>query len=164
MDDSTKLLHDLVNGYARSVGMSSLSLDDEGRCTLLFDDKFSVTLEPHRETGALVIFAEIGSVPADWAHEFCQKMLEANYFWQHTGGLGTLALTPQEDPHVPRTAALMYQTPLQSLDSGTFQKRLSDFVDTAEAWIDYLGGFEGRMESNDGQLPQFELGGPMLRV
>ena len=164
MDDSTKLLHDLVNQYARSIGMSSLSLDDEGRCSLLIDDKFSVTLEPHRDTGALVVFAEIGSVPADWEHGFCQKMLEANYFWQHTGGLGTLALKPQEDPNVPRTAALMYQTPLQSLDSGTFQNRLSDFVDTAEAWIDYLSDFEGHMEANNGEMPEIEFGGPMMRV
>lgn len=164
MDDSTKLLYDLVNTYARSIGMGSVSLDEEGRCSLLFDEKFSVTLEPHRETGALVVFAEIGSVPADWEHEFCQKMLEANYFWQHTGGLGTLALAPAVDPNVPRSAVLMYQTPLQSLDGGTFQKRLSDFVDTTEAWVDYLGDFERQVESEDGRLPETEFGGPMMRV
>ena len=45
MNDSTKLLHDLVNEYARSVGLSSLPLDEAGRCSLLFDDKFSVTRE-----------------------------------------------------------------------------------------------------------------------
>ena len=164
MDDFTKLLHDLVNEYARSIGMSSLSLDEAGRCSLLFDDKFSVTLEPFAETGALVIFAELGPIPADWEHDCCEKMLQANYFWQHTGGLGTLALAPEEDPNVPRTAALMYQTPLQSLDFGTFQNRLSDFVDTAEAWIDYLGDFEQQIQSNEGQLPETGPDGPIIRV
>ena len=164
MDDHTKLLHDLLNEYARSIGMDSLSLDEAGRCSLLFDDKFSVTLETHPETGALVIFAELGPVPVDREHAFCQQMLRANYFWQHTGGLGTLALAPEEDPNVPQTAALMYQTPLQSLDFGTFQNRLSDFVDTAEAWIDYLVDFEQQMESNDGELPKTGHGGPMIRV
>lgn len=164
MDDDAKLLHDLVNEYARSIGLSPVSLDEEGRCSLLFDDKFSVTLEPHRESRALVLFAELGPVPAGRELDFCQKMLEGNYFWQHTGGLGTLALAPEEDPHVPRTAALMYQAPLQSLDFGTFQNRLSDFVDTAEAWMDYLGDFEQRMEANGGQLPETGLNGPMMRV
>lgn len=163
-NNATKLLHDLVNEYARSIGLSSLSLDEAGRCSLLFDEKFSVTLEPHPETGALVIFAELGSLPVDREHDFCQKMLQANYFWQHTGGLGTLALAPEEDPNVPRTAALMYQTPLQSLDFGTFLNRFSDFVDTAEAWVDYLGDFEQQMESNEDHLPETGLGGPMIRV
>ncbi|MBI1249395.1 hypothetical protein GC197_16340 [bacterium] len=164
MDDSTKLLHDLVNEYARSVGMSPLTLDEEGRCSLLFDDKFSVTLASHPETGALVLVAELGPIPADLEHDFCQKMLQGNYFWQHTGGLGTLALAPDDHPNVPRTSLLMYQTPLQSLDFGTFHNRLSTFVDTAEAWIDYLADFEQQLESNDGRLPETGLEGPMIRV
>lgn len=164
MDDCTKLLYDLVNQYARSIGMGSLTLDDQGRCGLLFDDKFSVTLEPHPETGALVIFAELGAVPADWAHDFCLKMLEANYYWQHTGGLGTLALAPEQDPNVPRTAVLIYQVPLHSLDFGAFQNQFSTFVDTAEAWIDYLADFERYIESDEVPLPAMGLGGPMIRV
>ncbi len=164
MDGCTKLLHDLVNQYARSIGLGSLPLDEQGRCSLLFDDKFSVTLEPHPEAGSLVFFAELGPVPADGEHDFCQKMLQANYFWQHTGGLGTLALAPEADPNVPRTAVLMYQTPLQSLDFGAFRNQFSDFVDTAEAWIDYLADFEQQMESSESQLPETGLNGPMIRV
>jgi hypothetical protein len=164
MNDDTKLLHDLVSEYASSIGLSPLSLDEAGRCSLLFDEKFSVTLESDQETGALVIFAELGAVPADREQDLCRRMLEGNYFWQHTGALGTLALVPSEDPNAPRTAALLYQTPLQSLDYRTFQNRLSDFVDTADAWIDYLGNFEHRMESEEEHLPETWLGGPMLRV
>jgi hypothetical protein len=164
MDHSSKLLHDLVNEYARSIGMSPVRLDDEGRCTLLFDDKLTVTLEPHRESGALVFFAEIGAVPADWENELYRKMLEANYFWQHTGGVGTLALTPSDDPNVPRTAMLLCQTPLQSLEFAAFQKRLSDFVETAEGWMDYLGDCERHTTSTNGHRPEVELGGPLMRV
>ena len=163
MNDDLKLLRDLVNEYAHSIGMSALTLDDQGRCSLLYDDKFSVTLESHSETGALVIFAELGPIPAGLELEFCQKMLQANYFWQHTGGQGTLALAPEENPDVPRTAALMSQTPLRSLDFGTFRNRLSDFVDTAEAWIDYLVDFEQQMASSGDQLPVPGLD-PMIRV
>ncbi len=146
--------------------MSPLSLDEAGRCSLMFDDKFSVTLECHQETGALVIFAELGIVPAEREPDFCRKLLEGNYFWRQTGGLGTLALLPEEDPNVPRTAALLCQTPIQSLDYGTFQNRLADFVDTAEAWMDYLSNFEQRVESesDEAPLPEIWFGGSMLRV
>jgi hypothetical protein len=41
---------------------------------------------------------------------------------------------------------------------------LSDFVDTAEAWIDYLANFEQRLQSDESPFPEFMLGGPMLRV
>ena len=163
MKHDTKLLHDLVNEYASDIGLGSLSLDAAGRCSLLFDDKFSVTLESQPETNALIFFAEIGSIPADREQDFCRVMLEGNYFWQHTGGLGTLAIVPRVDPHVPRTAALLYQTPLHSLDYGTFQNRLSDFVDTAEAWIDYLTKLD-QMETDDDQIPDSDFDGPMMRV
>jgi hypothetical protein len=165
MNNDTKLLlQDLINDYASSIGLGSLSLDEAGRCSLLFDDEFSVTLESHEETGALIISAELGSVPVDQAQEFCRMMLEGNYYWRHTGGMGTLALVPQENPDIPRTAVLQCQTPLQTLDFATFQNRLSDFVDTAEAWIEYLDNFEHQMESNGAHLPEIALGGPMLRV
>lgn len=164
MNPDTKLLHDLVNEYAGYVGMSPLSLDEAGRCSLLFDDKFSVTMECHEETGSLVIFAELGSIPADRELDFCRKMLEGNHFWRHTGGLGTLALAPEVDSGLPRTATLLYQTPIQSLDYGTFQNRLSDFVDTAEAWMDYLSNFEQRSESNEEPMSETWMGGSMLRV
>jgi hypothetical protein len=59
---------------------------------------------------------------------------------------------------------LMSQTPLRSLDFGTFQNRLTDFVDTAEAWMDYLAGKEPTPESNDGQVLQSGPNGPLMRV
>jgi hypothetical protein len=164
MNDNTKLLHDLVSEYASSIGLSPLTLDEAGRCSLMFDDKFSVTLECIQATGALVIFAELGRVSADREQDCYRRMLEGNYFWRHTGGVGTLALVPGEDLNDPRTAMLLDQTPLQSLDYGTFQNRLSDFVDTAEAWIDYLDNSDQRMESDGDHSPEILLGGPMLRV
>jgi hypothetical protein len=164
MELHAKLLHDLVNEYARGVGTGPLSLDAEGRCSLLFDDKFSVTLAPHPETGALLLYAELGALPPAAEPDLCRKMLEANYLWQHTGGWGTLALAPEHAPNVPRTAVLSYQTPLASLDFGAFRNRLADFVDTAEAWIDYLAAYEQAVEAREGDLPGADLGSPMLRV
>lgn len=164
MEAHVKLLHDLVNQYARAVGMGPLSLDDEGRCSLLFDDKFSVTLAPQPETGALILFAELGPVSPDAELDLCRKMLEANYLWQHTGGWGTLALAPERHPNVPRTAVLTHQTPLASLDFGAFRNRLTDFVDTAEAWIDYLADGGSQQEALEGPPPNADLGGPLLRV
>ena len=152
------------------MGLSPLSFDEAGRCGLSFDDKFSVTLESNEELGALVISAELGAVPEGREQDLCRQMLEGNYYWQQTGGLGTLALIPEEDPDAPRTAALLYQTPLQGLTSEIFRKRLTDFVDTAEGWIDYLSNSEPAEPSTEfngnhpSELPESWRGGNMLRV
>jgi len=162
MNDHHNLLNDLVNEYAGSVGMDSLSLDESGRCSLLFDDRFTVTLESHPDTGALILHSEIGPLPAGQEHALSAKILEANYFWQHTGGIGTLALAPAI-PNVPQTIVLMSQTPLQSLDFAAFQSHFSDFIDTTEAWIDYLTTF-GEDDSDDHPLPDTGFDSSMIRI
>lgn len=165
MTDDIRLLHNLLNDYADDIGLDPLSLDEAGRCHLKFDDTITVKLEYIEDTGALVMHTELGPLPAERQFELCRKMLEGNHFWRHTGGLGTLSLAPQEAPAAPATATLFYQTPIQSLDHGTFQNRLADFVDTAEAWIHYLQSYEQNSQTPvTDYLPETWLAGPMLRV
>lgn len=164
MSNDAKLLQDLLSEYAGSTGMGPITLDDAGRCCLLFDDKLSVTLETQPETGALLMSTELGPVPADGELPFCRQMLEGNHFWRYTGGVGTLALAPEENPNVPRHAVLLFQTPLQCLDCATFRNRLADFVDTAEAWMDHLGSFEPPTVPGSAPLADLWRGSPMLRA
>lgn len=180
----TKLLQDLVSQYATAIGLGPLLLDETGRCSLLFDDRLSLTLESQPDTGALILSAELGPLPAQHEGELCRRMLEGNHHWQHTGGIGTLALLPQTETgaatHTPRTAALLYQTPLQSLDYGTFQNRLTDFIETAEAWMDFLSTFDTEAEAEASATSDYDnapsstaaadpftqnwQGSPMIRV
>lgn len=159
MNHQLKPLQDLLDEYARAIGLNSLQLDENGRCGLWFDDKFSVTIEYSPENEAVVFFSELGGIPPDRELELCRLLLEANHFWRHTGGLGTLSLAPEnpEHPESPRVVVMLYQTPLQVLDSGTFQSRLNDFADTAEAWMDYLAqGQESPYYEPVESAPQFE--------
>ncbi|MEM6655708.1 MAG: type III secretion system chaperone, partial [Planctomycetota bacterium] len=134
------MLNDLVAQLGKAMGMDELRLDEDGFCTIGFDEAAEVTIHCNADMGTAVLSAEIGRVAEDYEPELCRAMLEANYAWGQTGGIGTLCLEPQADgaPEEPVTASVMHQTPVRSLDEASFQAVFDRFLQVAETWSEFL--------------------------
>ncbi|HOB61174.1 MAG TPA: type III secretion system chaperone [Candidatus Competibacteraceae bacterium] len=121
-------LQSLLNGFAHDIGLSELPLDANGLGTLLFDDTIMLHLQINETTGTFILFSTIGTVPEQGRESFYADMLQANLFWQQTGG-ATLALEKSS-----QAAVLAYEQPLEGLDQAGFQGLIKQFLDVVEDW------------------------------
>lgn len=151
MNETQKLLQDLLADYGRSIGIENLQPDIDHFCSLKFGEDVVVTIQSNEATSHLVISSDVGTIAPAHRSAVCELLLEANFAWEQTGGLGTLALAPNDDPFAPSTAVLMYQTPFRTLDFAEFRTLMTRFVETAEGWLTYL-----RPYAIDGPLPDID--------
>lgn len=149
MDDSTKLLNDLVGQLGKSMGIDALSLDEDGFCTIGFDEVSSVTIHSNAEQGSVVLSAEVGAIAPEYELDAYRAMLQANYAWGLTDGIGTLSIEPDGEDGTPSSgvASLMHQTPLVALDAASFQALFDRFLAVAEAWSEFLSEAQAADES-----------------
>ena len=143
MDESTKMLNDLLAQLGKSMQLDDLQLDEDGFCSVGFDDRITITVHSDSEAGTAVFSAEIGTIPPDNELDLYRAMLQANFAWNQTGGIGTLCLAPDDENPAPRMASIMHQTPVRSLDEASFQNLFDQFLETAEAWTNYIEDFRG---------------------
>lgn len=116
----------VLAAFGDGIGLDGLALDEAGIGTLFIDD-VAVNLELDEGSGRLLLYAGLGIPEGDPA-AIHVELLEANLFWQGTGG-ATLALQPETG------AVLLVQAlPVAGLDAIGFETALQRFVDTAEAW------------------------------
>lgn len=123
-----EILQSLLNDFAHDIGLPELALDPNGLGSLLFDDAIMLHLQLNETVGTVILFATIGTVPEQGRESFYADMLQANLFWQQTGG-ATLAL--EKSSHA---AVLAYEQPLDGLDQAGFQGLIKQFLDVAEDW------------------------------
>lgn len=124
------VLQALLNEFASYIGLSELYLDSEGLCRLLFDDKIELHIQVKEKDSSLMLFAIFATIPENYAKEIYVDMLQANLFWQQTGG-ATLALDKSSD-----SAVLVCEHTLIGLYQDKFQKIIQHFVDNVEEWQD----------------------------
>ncbi len=153
MDDTTKLLADLIAGLGKSLGMDDLQLDEDGFCCLGFDDAITVTMYADDASGAVVLSSELGEVDEEQEDELLRSMLHANFAWRETGGIGTLSLAPREDEQAPVVACMMHQVPLRGLDEAAFTALFDKFLETAEAWTEFIVQFDDDDEAPEAAPP-----------
>ncbi len=122
----------LLKELGTTIGLADLSPDDEGYCSLTFDDKIVLNLQYDQRTENIVIFTELGEVRDELALKVYSRFLEANMFWKDTGG-GTLCVEPKT-----MTAMLEYQESVAKMDEVRFQQLVEGFINIAEYWIGYL--------------------------
>ncbi|MBX9742170.1 MAG: type III secretion system chaperone [Chthoniobacterales bacterium] len=129
------LLKDLGN----NIGLPDLQASGEGFCSLRFDDKITIDLESHEESGVLTFSSIVGTLSEHEADAFYPQLLEANLLWGGTGG-ATLALEK-----ATLNVFLCYQEHLEGMDFLRFQQLLKGFSDTALFWHQRL---QQRPETN----------------
>lgn len=121
-------LQDLLNVFAHDLGLAEWTLDANGLAALLFDETIVLHLQLNETAGTFILFSTIGTVPEQCRETFYADMLQANLFWQQTGG-ATLALEK-----FSQAAVLAYEQRLDGLDQAGFQGLIKQFLDVIEDW------------------------------
>ena len=88
-------LDTLIQLLGRKYGLENLHLDEKNQCAIEIEGIINVTLE-YVETGNRInLYSPITDVSMDEPIEIYQYLLQANAFWQKTGG-ATIGITPIE--------------------------------------------------------------------
>ncbi|MDR0340413.1 MAG: type III secretion system chaperone [Puniceicoccales bacterium] len=125
-------VNQILGNLAKSLHLEELSLDNNRRCMLMFDDKIVLNLELDEKYAQILVYAYLGEVPLAGRENIFEKLLETNFFWNGTNGF-TIAIDRQS-----QTVVVMARFPLPLLNPGTFEESLADFVDTTEFWMHKL--------------------------
>ncbi|MDR1906855.1 MAG: type III secretion system chaperone [Puniceicoccales bacterium] len=127
--DYKKEVNDLLKELGKVLDLSSLVLDMNNHCLILFDDKIVLNLELQEEMGALIVYSYISIVPFAGKELILEILLEANFFWKISHG-ATFAIDKQT-----QTLVLQKKFPLPLAKPESFQDELGVFVDVVEAWM-----------------------------
>jgi hypothetical protein len=133
---SRELLESLLTDLGAEVGLPDLALDEHDYCCLVLDD-LAINLETDGEE--LFLYANLGPLPGDEAArtELLAELLDANYFWQGTGG-GVLAASREEG-----FVLFLMRSRVDALDVTGLRNMLENFANVAATWMARLGGGEG---------------------
>jgi Tir chaperone protein (CesT) family len=91
-----------------------------------------VSLDRRSGADAIVLYSELGEVPAERELEVYRVLLEANVMWSGTGD-ATLAVNS-----ATKRALLCYRIALKDLDGPGFNAVVSAFVELARGWRDFI--------------------------
>ncbi|MDR2812718.1 MAG: type III secretion system chaperone [Puniceicoccales bacterium] len=127
--DYKKEVNSLLKELGKVLDLSSLELDINNHCLILFDDKIVLNLELQEERGALIVYSYISVVPFTGKELVLEILLEANFFWKASHG-ATFAIDKQT-----QTLILQQRFLLPIAKSENFQDELGIFVDVVEAWM-----------------------------
>lgn len=119
----------LLDHIAELVGLPELELDEDGFCSLLFDDRVAVNISYAADTELLTLYCNLGEIPADQAERVYPLLLEANVLWAGTGG-ATLGVTPAD-----RCVILAFRDRIKDIDPERFQTLLEGLIDMSEFWM-----------------------------
>ena len=75
----------LLKEFGRHIGLEQLTLDEEGQCTLAFDEDIVMTFVADPE-GGLNAVSFVGELPASGAEQFLKSILQENFLPSNHGG------------------------------------------------------------------------------
>jgi hypothetical protein len=130
--DLYKYVDSLLQMIGKSLDLPGLSLDTNGHCVLLFDDKVVLNMELDSEKELLIIYSYLGEVPFEGREIIFEALLESNLFWKDTQG-ATIGIDKQT-----QTVVLAFPMELPLKRKENFEERLALFVDITESWINRL--------------------------
>ena len=143
---SMERFQNLLKELGVNVGLADLKPNNDGLCSLRFDDRVTIDLEYHEESTSLIFSSIIGTLLAHQTEKIYPDLLEANLLWAGTGG-ATLGVDP-----VTLSAFLCYKERIEEMDFVRFQDLLKGFSDVAIFWNKRLQE-EPSPDSSDNTLP-----------
>lgn len=121
----------ILGELGANIGLPRLALGETGACHLSFDGKTVVSLSLDPSSDDLVLATPVGfAAGTDTA--VLVRLLDANF-----AGRGTRGATLARDAETGGIV-LSVRLPLPGLRIATLERRLLDFVATAEAWTSHL--------------------------
>lgn len=118
---------------AKVLELSPLSYDEEGCIRVKFLDTIEVTTMRAPDRDLVVLYADLGELPAEPAVDMLLDMLDANCFWEGTGG-ATLSIL--REPEHPIHLVLAQHFELGSTQGAEvdLEDRIKMFLTAAYAW------------------------------
>ncbi len=120
-----------LNELGETMGLGSLTLDDDGSVALQFDDLPAVNLQYRQGEDLFWLYADLG-VPAAGAAAY-EDLLRGNLFWRATLG-ATFALSGGDPPSV----VLSQPLPWRGATVASLANVLATFANTIEDWAQVL--------------------------
>lgn len=131
--DGRDLAQSVISQFGGTIGMPSLRLDEQGFCSLRFDDRIAVSLQYDGHREQLLVYSNLGPAEPDERGYIYETLLKANLFWRSSCD-ATFSLTDDTPPLV----VLALACPLATLSPQGFGAIVERFVNSAEDWLDAL--------------------------
>ncbi len=125
---------EILKEFGKKVGLSELSLDENGYCCLSFDDVV-LNIELDENSELLFVYSNLGDLPENSRESFYEMLLCANCLYRETQG-GVLGV--DKDASI---VVYSYQIPVRALDELKFERIIENFVNMAEFWTEKIKGF-----------------------
>jgi hypothetical protein len=145
----------LLADFGKKIGIADLAPDEAGYCCLAFDEVV-VNLEFNEASDQLFLSSHVGDLPDDGREALYEQLLEANYFFRGTNGAVLSVDTPSKQ------VVLLHQTPTVTLDGGSFETLIENFVNVAERWVGQLSG--SAPEAGQDGTSEPSVADPRMRV
>ncbi|WP_179280565.1 type III secretion system chaperone [Bordetella genomosp. 1] len=116
----------MIDQIAAALGQPALPLSDDGICTLVVEDGLVLNLAAEPTGSLLVVFAQLGRIPAAGRLALYGRLLQAN-----GAGAGpcVLGVNRAED-----TALISARLPLEGLTMDVFEPWFTRVIEQALAW------------------------------
>ena len=148
--ESKRRLDALLAAFGKETGATSLATEDNGVCILVFDGQLHINLLADPSTDHLVVWSNLGTLPAQSAEPVLRKLMQANLFWQGTEG-ATLGLMPASNDIV-----LAIRRPLDGLEVAGLSDLIELMIGRAETLSKLVaGGAEPAQPATDSQPARF---------
>jgi len=117
-----------IANYGKEIGLPDLKLNEDGICSLSFDEKINVDIVYRKEQEQVIFAAPIGDIPVEGQENFFKQLLISNAFGIENAG-AILGIEEEENRVV-----LSYVFISSTFSFDLFKTVLANFVDLVEAW------------------------------
>lgn len=124
-------IRDALAELGHQMGVN-VTLNEEGVCRLVFDERFLVDIEASPDQDAVHLYSVLCPIPPDDKERFYERLLEANLFGGDTGGAWFALDSAHGEVVLNRTVSMA------NTDYREFADALEGFVNHLEAWDDKL--------------------------
>jgi hypothetical protein len=116
----------LLKELGRHIGLEQMELDEDGQCTLAFDEEIVVTFVADPD-GGLNAVSFVGEIPESGGMSLVTALLEENFLPSNHGG-ARFALEPNSNRIV-----LVTRWDAQKTDLSLFSNQLESYVNSIDA-------------------------------
>ncbi len=124
----------LLNELSAVTGIDDLRLDENGQCSLKFDNEHEVTFAEDAEDQALLLYAPLGLKSDFWEAETLKQLLTDSFLGSATAG-AAFGINPQDG-----TLYLWKRFNGEFADFGLFEQAINGFLGQVVFWKAKFGG------------------------
>lgn len=139
-----------IANYGKEIGLPDLKLNDDGICSLSFDEKLNVDIVYRKDQEQVIFAAPVGNIPVEGQENFFKQLLISNAFGIENAG-ATLGIEEEENRVI-----LSYMFISSTFSFDLFKTVLGNFVDLVEAWqekIETMGSESSNFSSEGYSAP-----------